>query len=393
MTKFRAAYLAEDWEDLTRHDLLSMTQGHLPFWHWAVRVQSINSLLSNTNSHLDNDQLRHHLEVGMDAKLANKCRNEKSSKVTVFRLWLLEIKHVDDMMNGEKRERDFEVAAKAQREASRRSHGLSEPSQHANSLNYLNSYQNHMNNYSTAGASSSAAPRVTLPKLTDNNKTLLADNDGCYNFCCFWVGHHSSACPYGFPDPATYKPLTARDAATANPENKKQNRDRKKVTAVAARAADSSDSKNGKALPIAMVMGMSTNPVAYMPANVSNIIEGAGSESDGSVVSHSILAVLAAATSSNQAVPAVPLSGPEGATLTPSAEPSSRPKGTSLPLFSLPHLYWHCAVHGKRDTLPVSFYALIDHGSHAVLIREEFAISLGLRCRPLHTPETVKLAM
>ena len=46
MVEFKAGYLEEDWEDTTRRELLSMTQGNTSFWDYAHRLQSKNSLLS-----------------------------------------------------------------------------------------------------------------------------------------------------------------------------------------------------------------------------------------------------------------------------------------------------------------------------------------------------------
>jgi len=47
---------------------------------------------------------------------------------------------------------------------------------------------------------------------------------------------------------------------------------------------------NASTQPIAVVMGTSANPVAYMPANASNVVEGDSLDSDSSVVSPSPIA-------------------------------------------------------------------------------------------------------
>ena len=45
MSEFRLNYLAEDWEEDTLHELLSMTQGTSSFWDYTVTIQYKNSLL------------------------------------------------------------------------------------------------------------------------------------------------------------------------------------------------------------------------------------------------------------------------------------------------------------------------------------------------------------
>jgi hypothetical protein len=59
MMDFRQNYLAEDWEEDTLRELLSMSQGSNSFWDYAVAVQSKNALLRGTTSHLPDDKLRH----------------------------------------------------------------------------------------------------------------------------------------------------------------------------------------------------------------------------------------------------------------------------------------------------------------------------------------------
>jgi hypothetical protein len=48
MTEFRAAYLDQHWEENTRRELGSMTQGNDSFWDYSIRVQSHNALLAGT---------------------------------------------------------------------------------------------------------------------------------------------------------------------------------------------------------------------------------------------------------------------------------------------------------------------------------------------------------
>ena len=85
-------YLAEDWEEDTLRELLSMTQGSGTFWDCAIALQSKNSLLRGTVSHLMEDKLRHQLGAGMETRLSKKVSTEKVNKVPEFRKWLNEVK-------------------------------------------------------------------------------------------------------------------------------------------------------------------------------------------------------------------------------------------------------------------------------------------------------------
>src|SRR6202050_5773908 len=61
--------------------------------------------------------------------------------------------------------------------------------------------------------------------------------------------------------------------------------------------------------------------------------------------------------------------------------------------FTVPHLWWSCTVDGPLNCFPSIVNALIDHGSHTVLINNDFANSLGLLCHKLPNPMPVQMAM
>jgi len=62
---------------------------------------------------------------------------------------------------------------------------------------------------------------VRVQPLTDDECTLLHDNDGCYKCHEPFTGHITSTCTNGFPDGATYKTLTA--ASVTAKKDKKPN--------------------------------------------------------------------------------------------------------------------------------------------------------------------------
>jgi hypothetical protein len=117
MIEFRSNYLVEDWEEDTLRKLLSMTQGSSSFWDYTVAVQSKNSLIRNTASHLPDDKLHHLLGAGMEIRLS-KVSSEKVNKVMDFHKWLNEVRRCDEVLRAEREE--YERIAKDNRDSSRR---------------------------------------------------------------------------------------------------------------------------------------------------------------------------------------------------------------------------------------------------------------------------------
>jgi hypothetical protein len=81
MVDLHLNYLSEDWEEHTLCELLSMTQGASTFWDYAVAIQSKNSLLHGTPSHLPDNKLHQQIRAGMEVRLSNKILVEKVNKV------------------------------------------------------------------------------------------------------------------------------------------------------------------------------------------------------------------------------------------------------------------------------------------------------------------------
>jgi hypothetical protein len=126
MVEFRTNYLAEDWEEDTLRELLSMTQGATSFWDFAIAIQSKNSLLRDTTSHLPNDKLCQQIGAGMELRLSKKVSAEKLNQVTDFRKWLNEVRRCDEALCAEREE--YERIAKESRDSSRRANPPGDPS-------------------------------------------------------------------------------------------------------------------------------------------------------------------------------------------------------------------------------------------------------------------------
>src|SRR6267378_5454112 len=72
MKEFKKGYLDDDWEENMCCEVLGMSQPMNTFWDYAVSLQSKNSLLRGTPSHLSDEQIRHQLEAGMENHLSRK---------------------------------------------------------------------------------------------------------------------------------------------------------------------------------------------------------------------------------------------------------------------------------------------------------------------------------
>jgi hypothetical protein len=172
MKEFHAAYLEKDWEEITHIELLAMTQGDSSFWDFAIQVQAKNSLLCDTASHLSKHDLRQCIESGMTQKLALCCRLKRCNEATGLEKWLIEVKHVDDLLRIERAE--FESLTKATHNAGRRNNTFAEPSHHANVA---------------PASSSSLSTRISLPKLTPIEHKLIYDNEGCLKCRRVFINH------------------------------------------------------------------------------------------------------------------------------------------------------------------------------------------------------------
>ena len=347
LAEFKLAYLPKDWEEITRIELLQLMQGEIPFWDFSVKVQAKNSVLSGTKSHLDKTQLRHRIESGMDAKLALCCCLEKIGSEGTLAEWLDDMSCVDNLFRTERA--NFDALTKSSRENSRRNNAFAKPSHHVNT-----------------NTNTSSTNCIALPKLTAVEHQLLYDNNGCLKCQCVFVPHRSTDCPNDFPDAVNYKPLTQSFVKLI------KKRVKKSVAAVANSSNDDDTSTSSAPAPVAVVMGMMSNPTAYTAANLMSVIEG-DSFSDDSV----------SPLRSESTVQSVPSTTHASSVLT-------APHEDMAPL-SVPHLYWKCSASGTE--FPVTFEALLDHGADTVFISEHFVSELSLKQQKLYNQMSVEMAM
>ena len=110
-------------------------------------------------------------------------------------------------------------------------------------------------------------------------------------------------------------------------------------------------------VPIAIMMGMASNPTVYAAANLTSIIEGDSVSNDSvstTVFDPAILCIIHTS---------LVLMAPH----------------EDIALLTVPHLQWQCSVSSADNEFPVTFNALIDHGANTVFISNEFMSSLSLK--------------
>jgi hypothetical protein len=337
MTEFKSVYLPKAWEEITRIELLQLSQGSNSFWNFSIKVQGHNSILTGTTSHLSKIQVHHRIKSGMNLKLALCCCLEKIETDGTLFAWLNKVTRIDELIDAERAERiDFDNASKNTRENSRCTNALPEPSRHIDT--------NSTDNFS----------RISLPKLTPVERQCLYDNNGCLKCHRIFVPHHSTDCPNDFPNASNYKPLMQSFVDLI------KRRVKKPIAAIAS-SSNAEDATVPVPTTIAAIMGMSSNPTGYMAPNRTSVIEGDSFSNDS--VSHPDIE------------PNISHAVPVSSVLTAHAE--------EMALLTVPHLYWHCCVSGREHDFPVTFDALLDHGADTVFISEQFASSLALKCHKL----------
>ncbi|KAJ7349403.1 hypothetical protein DFH08DRAFT_697561, partial [Mycena albidolilacea] len=215
MSELREKYLPVDWEAVTRNEILSSRMKESQtFDEFYTEIIGLGSLLEGTDSALDDTRLRHTLEAGMCADLEVEYREDTVAKAVAhdqMDKWAKEVRRID-----EKRIRDLakqrRIAAEIHKAEKRK----------ANTDGDRNSKKPFLSsskaNTSIAAPTAPSTPSASTsapkgcPKLTDIERALLNEHDGCNKCRRFYAGHRSTNCTNDFPDPATYRTLTADDA-------------------------------------------------------------------------------------------------------------------------------------------------------------------------------------
>ncbi|THH11767.1 hypothetical protein EW146_g7927 [Bondarzewia mesenterica] len=307
--KIQECWLPSNWDLDLRNKITKACQGrNASFLSWQEEISLWNSALHSSKYWFSDAAICATLESGFNTELAHQYFLEPLDIDLPLHTWVDRVAKLDDHIqrtwgHSDSRSNSGQVDRSARKPST-----------------------------SITSASPFDTSNARLPKLTEAEKTLLRDNNGCFKCRRFHTDHDSKSCTNGFPLGVTYKTLTQADVDTSKcaPDHAKPSVSRARVAAV---------------LP--------------MTEEWSGVIEGSDEDSY---------------------VPSV----------LPSISPP--PLSPSLPPLSTPSLIWSCLVHGPAvdHLLPIS--ALIDDGSQFVLIRESLVRELGLRTHRLRSSIPLGLA-
>ena len=325
MTEFRARWLPHDWEQSVRSKILSarLYPKKQKFEEWASYIQSLNVSLRGTPSHLDEDRIRLQLEAGLDEELQTAARDAKAHDELSLHPWISKIKDLDNrrIVQRKRVAEQVEEAMKANKKP------------FTSSSRYANTPEKK--------PASSSSTREFPPKLTEDERRLLMEHQGCLKCRRFYAGHRAHQCTTTISGKG-YKTLTAQDAQRAKSSHNSKNSSSSQPNTVAA-VTDAGPSSEG------------VDFCAAVFPNLSSGVIGDGSFSDNSEVSFSNV--------------------------------------SHTPHIKSKHFIWNCSLTGPSVTFPVTKPSLIDNGCHMVLIRPDTVQELGLEILTLKEPELVDVAI
>ncbi|KAF8992260.1 hypothetical protein BDQ17DRAFT_1369731 [Cyathus striatus] len=208
--------LLKNWGKKIRNQILSSTQGSKSFMDWKIELENLNAILISTSpAHTVNhlSALKNHLEANMDADLKLAIEDEELLCTgSDFTVWAQEVAERDKKLRSERIHMQC----------------LIDQAQSARSSAHRTEKRDLLSRLSDPPARPipTATPthhvdKPFLPKLTELDKKLLNQHEGCA--CCrkFYAGHRSDTCPMkktnSWPDAASYVPLMEAMARAAVP--------------------------------------------------------------------------------------------------------------------------------------------------------------------------------
>ena len=182
MAELRDEALEPNWARALRTEILRSRQDNRVFFDWVCEIECKNAILAPVSAaHISDQQLRDHFEAQMDETLAQRCQKNSIISITDYRAWTNAVKQEDKLLR-----QDLENARFV-------------------SLNILaTSNRPHASTVATVptvrSAPSASNPSPSIPKLSDEEKKILNDHDGCFRCRRPYAGHRTRDCTNGFPE-------------------------------------------------------------------------------------------------------------------------------------------------------------------------------------------------
>ena len=215
------------------------------------------------------------------------------------------------------------------------------------------------------------------PALTQHERDLLNEHEGCNKCRKFYIGHHGRDCD-NWPDADMYQPLTLQDALDAKSRRSKSlgSNNHNMVTAMMPHS-EFNDVYNASVHAL-----LGSNPSYDAPTGMYDNHK-ADRTMSAPPTSH-IREINAILPSSS-----IPFNLGNGSDT--SDENAFNHEVSKAPL-TVEHLTWDANVFGGNE-FPSKINCLLDNGAHLVLIRPEAIADLALPIRKLETPISVTLAL
>ncbi|KAJ2913860.1 hypothetical protein MD484_g6573, partial [Candolleomyces efflorescens] len=205
MKEFRDEWLEHEWARKLDSKLRVMRQKNRTFREWYNDFYSQVLLLTGTSEEKSDEEIRRLVYSLMDEHLRSRADLERIRGLSTLKQWT-------NALVTEDRAIRTDIAHMRRR--------FNEGHNVANNNNNRTNTRSAPNSGTTNGTADNARSRP--PQLTQEEKTLLDDHDGCYRCREFYVGHRSNACSSGYPDGTNYVPLTvARARSDATKRNVK----------------------------------------------------------------------------------------------------------------------------------------------------------------------------
>ncbi|KAF8975836.1 hypothetical protein BDQ17DRAFT_1385231 [Cyathus striatus] len=199
--------LLKNWGKKIHNQILSSTQGSKSFMDWKIKLENLNAILISTSPAHTVDRLsalKNHLEANMDADLKLAIEDEE--------LLSQEVAEWDEKLRSERicMQRLIDQAQSARSSAHR-----------TEKRDLLSRLLDPPARPIPTTTTTHHVDKPFLPKLTELDKKLLNQHEGCARCRKFYAGHCSDTCPMkktnSWPDAASYVPLMEAMARAAVP--------------------------------------------------------------------------------------------------------------------------------------------------------------------------------
>ena len=184
MSALQEEALDSNWARTLRTEILRTRQGDHVFFNWVCEVECKNAILTPIPSaRISDQQLRDHFEAQMNEALTQRCQKSSVVSITDYRTWTNAVKQEDKLLR-----QDLENARSVSLNVlAANSQSRTIPASSAHSP-------------SSALTPSLSSPSLAMPKLSDEEKKILSDHDGCFKCRRPYAGHRTCECPSGFPE-------------------------------------------------------------------------------------------------------------------------------------------------------------------------------------------------